>query len=91
MFLFFHKDKDTITEKSGVSYGYKCTKVDNDEEYIAESARTFGERFKEQFKASFPNDEHSNMTGYPTSVDNFSIVGMESQNLSRPIKEAIFI
>ena len=44
------KDKDLITQKSGVIYRYKCDRVECDDEYIGESARTFGERFKEHLK-----------------------------------------
>ena len=40
-FLVGNKDKDTITQKNGVIYRYKCDKVDYDEEYTNESARTF--------------------------------------------------
>ena len=84
------KDKDTITQKSGVIYRLKCDRVVCDE-YIEESTRTSGERLKEQLKASFSIYEHSNTTGHHTSLNSFSIVGRESQNLMRTIKEAIFI
>ena len=35
------KDKDTLTEKGGVIYKYKCQGVECNEEYIGESARPF--------------------------------------------------
>ena len=41
------KDKDPIQKQSGVIYRYQCDRMDCDEEYIGESSRTFGERFKE--------------------------------------------
>ena len=41
------KDKDHIIKKSGIIYRSKCDRVECDEEYIGESSRTFGERFKE--------------------------------------------
>ena len=41
------KDKDPILKRSGVIYRFKCNRVECDEEYIGESARTFGERYKE--------------------------------------------
>ena len=44
------KDQDHITKKSGIIYRYKCESVECDE-YIGESSRTFGERFKENVKA----------------------------------------
>ena len=85
------KDRDHITQKSGIIYRYKCDGVECDEEYIGESARTFGERFKEHLKCPSPIFDHSNITGHNTTLDNFSIVGKEDQNLMRLIKEAIYI
>ena len=85
------KHKDTTTQKSGVIYRYKCDREVCDEKYTGESTRTFGERFKEHLKAPFPIFEHCNITGHHTSVDNFIIVGWESQNLTRTMREAIVI
>ena len=85
------KDQDPILKKSGVIYRYKCGRVDCDEEYIGESSRTFGERFKEHQKASCKIFHHSNITGHQVNIDNFDIVGREDQNLSRAIKEALYI
>ena len=61
------------------------------EEYIGESARTFGEKFKEHLKHPSLIYDHSNITGHSTTLDNFSIVWREDQNLMRLIKEAIYI
>ena len=36
------KDKDHITQKSGVIYRYKCDMLECNEEYIGETDRTFG-------------------------------------------------
>ena len=85
------KDKDHITKKSGIIYRYKCDRLECDEEYIGETSRTFGERYKEHLKASSPIHDHSNITGHTTSLENFSIVGRNEQNLSRLIKESMFI
>ena len=41
------KDKDHMTNKSGIMYRFKSDRLECDEEYIGETARTFGERFKE--------------------------------------------
>ena len=49
--LMAPKDLDPMMKKSGVIYSYKCGRVECDEEYIGESSRTFGERFKEHQKA----------------------------------------
>ena len=38
------KDKDHLTKKSGIIYRYKGNRLECDEEYIGETARTFGER-----------------------------------------------
>ena len=40
-----------MMKKSGDIYSGKCGRVECDEEYIGESSRTFGERFKEHQKA----------------------------------------
>ena len=62
-----------------------------DEEYIGESARTFAERFKEHQKAPSPIYDHCNISGHNVTIENFSIVGREDQNLMRTIKEALYI
>ena len=80
------KDKDHITKKSGVIYRFKCEKLECDEEYIGETSRTFGERYREHLKAPSPINDHNNITGHSTSLENFSIVGREENNLSRLIK-----
>ena len=76
---------------SGVIYRYRCGRVDCDEEYIGESGRTFGERFREHMRAPSPILDHQNITGHEVSLDNFSIMGREEQNIARTIKEAILI
>ena len=85
------KDKDPMMKKSGVIYRYKCGRVECDEEYIGESSRTFGKRFKEHQKAPSPIFDHFNTTGHNISVENFNIVGKEDQNLRRAIKEDLYI
>ena len=89
--LMAPKDKDPIMKKSGVIYRYKCNRVDCDEEYIEESSRVFGERFKEHQNTSSCIFDHTNITGHNITIENFSIVGREDQNLKRAIKEALFI
>ena len=90
-FLMTPKDKDHITMKRDIIYRFKCQRVDCDDEYIGVSLRTFGERFKEHLKAPSPIHDHQNITGDDTTIENFSIVGREDQNLIRAIKEAIYI
>ena len=89
--LVHPKDKDTILKKSGVIYKYSCGRVDCGEEYIGESGRTFGERYREHMRAPSPIMDHQNITGHEVSLDNFTIVGMEENSIARNIKEAIFI
>ena len=45
------KDKDHMTNKSGIIYRFKCDRLECDEEYIGETARMFRERLKEHLKA----------------------------------------
>ena len=52
--LMSPKDIDPILKQSGVINSYHCDRVDCDEEYIGESSRTFGERFKEHLKPPLP-------------------------------------
>ena len=89
--LVHPKDRDTILKKSGVIYRYRCGRVDCEEEYIGESGRTFGERFREHMRAPSPIIDHHNTTGHKVSLDNFSIVGREDNSIARNIKEAILI
>ena len=88
--LMAPKDKDPLMKKSGVIYRYKCDRVECDEEYIGESSRAFGERFKEHQKAPSPIFDHYNTTGHKIGIENFDIVGREDQNLTRAIKEALY-
>ena len=89
--LMAPKDQDPIQRKGGVIYRYKCDRVECDEVYIGESSRTFGERFREHLKAPSLIFDHYNITGHNVTVDNFSIVGREDQNLMRTIKKALYI
>ena len=54
------KDKYTITKKSSLIYWFRCDRIDCEDEYIGESSRTFGERYKEYLKAPSPIFEHQN-------------------------------
>ena len=89
--LMHPKDRDYILQKSGVIYRFRCGRADCDEEYIGELGRTFAERFREHMKAPSCIHDHYNITGHEVSLDNFSIVGREDQNITRTIKKAILI
>ena len=85
------KDKDPITNKIGVIYRFKCNEDGCEEEYIGESARTFAERFKEHQNSPSPICDHCNISGHEVTINNFTITRREHQNLTRAIKEALFI
>ena len=89
--LMTPKDKGPILKRSGVIYRFKCNRMECNEEYIGESARNFGERFKEHLKAPSPIHDHINISGHTVSIEDFSILAREDQNLLRTIKEAIYI
>ena len=44
------KDKDPMVNQSGAIYWYQCGDLSCDDEYIGETSRTFGERYKEHLK-----------------------------------------
>ena len=85
------KDKDLMVNKSGTICWFQCGDLTCDDEYIGETSRTFGERFKEHLKDPSPIHHHSNNTGHPTSQNNFQIIARERHSLARYIKESIFI
>ena len=77
------RTKTPWTEKSNVIYIYQCAEVDCDEEYIEETARTIGKRYKEHLKEPSTIHAHSLQTGHSATSDNFSIKGREDQGLTR--------
>ena len=86
------KDKDIMAKKNSVIYSYSCGRIDCDEEYIGDSGRTFGERFKEKhLKAPSPIFGHQNNSGHETSIENFNIISREGKSLARTIEEAMYI
>ena len=85
------RDKDNITQKSEVIYRYVDDTFEYDIKYIGESARTFGERPKDDLGAPFPICDHANTVGHHTRVDFFSIVDRESHNITRTINDAMYI
>ena len=75
----------------GVIYRYKCDQVDCDKEYIVGSLLGLRKRLKEHLRAPFPICDHGNTSGHCISVDNFSIVSMETHDITRTIKESMYI
>ena len=76
------KDKDPMVNQSGAIYWYQCGDLGCDDEYIGETSRTFGERYKEHLKAPSAIHHHSIQTGHTTNQNNFQIIGREGQNFS---------
>ena len=72
-------------------YWYQWGDLSSDDEYIGETSRTFGERYKEHLKPPSAIHHHSNQTGHTTNQNNFQIIGREGHNLARNIKESIYI
>ena len=85
------KDKDPMVSQSDAIYLYQCGDLTCDFEYIGETSRTFGERYKEHLKDPSPIHHHNNQTNHPINHSNFKIIGREGHHLSRYIEESIFI
>ena len=65
------KDKDPMVNQIGAIYWYQYGDLACDDEYIAETSRTFGKRYKECLKAPSTIHNHSSQTGDPTNHNNF--------------------
>ena len=85
------KDKDPMVYQSDAIYWYQCGDFACDDEYIGETSRTFGERYKEHLKDQSPIYHHNNQTNQPINHNNFKVIGREGHHLSRYIKESILI
>ena len=84
------KDKDPITNKVGSSTDTNVEKMGVKKNTL-ESGRTFAERFKEHQKSPSPIHDHCNISGHEVTINNFTIIGRKDQNLTRAIKEVLFI
>ena len=82
------KPKD---KKSVIIYSFQCNHIACDEEYIGDTARTLGERYKEHLKQPSPIHVHIQQTGHNTTDTSFNSIGREDQGLARTIKESIYI
>ena len=85
------RTKTLWSTKVDAIYWYQCGDLGCDDEYIGETSRTFGERYKEHLKVLSAIHHHSSQTGHPTSHNSFHIIGREGHNLTRNIKESIYI
>ena len=85
------KDKDSKDHQSNVIYSYQCKEVDCNEEYIGETSRTLGEKYREHLREPSPINVHSIQTGHNANEDNFSILGREDWGLTMLTRESIYI
>ena len=69
------KDNDPMVSQSDAIYWYQCGDITCDGEYIGETSRTFGERYKEHLKDPSPIHHHNNQTNHPVNHNNFKIMG----------------
>ena len=80
------KDKDSMVSKSEDIYWVQCGDLSCDDEYIGETSRTFGERYKEHLKDPSPIHQHIYYRGHSTSHNNFQIIGREGIALLEILK-----
>ena len=85
------KDRDSMTNKGGVIYRYKCDHPGWTMDYIGETSMNYGDSYREHLRAPSPIYNHVNTTGYTIKLDNFSTVDRESQGIIRTIKEAMCV
>ena len=85
------KDQDPKEKNSDMIYSYQCREIARNKEYIGETSRTLGERYREHLKEPSPIHAHSLQAGHSSTPDIFNILGREDQGLTRTIKEAIYI
>ena len=79
------KGQDPKEKKSGVLYSYQCG------EYIEETSRNLGGMLQRASQEALPYTCAQPYTGHQLSPDQFNIIGREDQDLSRLIKESIYI
>ena len=89
--LVASKDRDNIVNKGGVICRYNHDHPGCTMENIGESGRNFGDGYKEHLRVPSPILDHYQITGHSIKLENFSIVDRESQGITRPMKEAMYI
>ena len=70
---------------------YKCDYPGCTVEYISETGRTFGDRYKENLRIPSSIYDHANTTGHSIKLDSFFIMDRDSQGITKTIKEVMFI
>ena len=84
-------DKDPMVNQNVAIYWYQCGDLGCDDEYIGETSRTFGERYKYLPEGPLSYSSPQQPTGNLTSHNNFKIIERKGHNLARNIKESIYI
>ena len=85
------KDRDSIVNKGGVIYKYKCNHQGCTMDYIGETDRNFGDRYKEHIRAAPHIFDHSQTSGPSIKLDNFSTVDTKTQGITRTINKVMYI
>ena len=85
------KDRNNITQESRVIYRYKCDRLECDEEYIEGVCKDLWEKAQRKSPSLSTLHGLANTKSHHTRVDNFSIVSREVCNITRTIKEAMYI
>ena len=60
--------------ESRVIYQFECSHMDGSEQYIGESGRIFGDRFREHLRVPLPIHQHSQSTGHPVDLECLTII-----------------
>ena len=60
-------------------------------QYIEESGRTFGDRFREHLRAPLPIHLHRQTTGHQVDLECFTIIDREAQGTTQTIKESMYL
>ena len=85
------KEKDPMVSKSGAIYWFQYGDLSCDDEYIGETSRTFGERYKEHLKDLSPIHQHNNHTGHTISHMSIPIIPIPLYNLIYIILDLIIL
>ena len=80
-------DKDTMTKKNSVIYWYRYDKIDHDEEYIGDSSRMLGDRYRQHLNTPSSILDHQIKSGHTTTVEDFKITGREGTIWPGPSKK----
>ena len=85
------KDKDPITTKVESYTDVNAMKMGVRKSAL-EKLLELLQRGSKNIRSPLPqNYDHCNISGHTVNINNFTIVGRENQNLTRAIKETLFI